>query len=65
MSCTSGRPYVGALGRQSSPSSQAEAASLRNDGLNESGSTSLAAVNISQRIEKGTSKWQLDRKSVV
>uniref|UniRef100_A0A2N9HU61 Uncharacterized protein n=1 Tax=Fagus sylvatica TaxID=28930 RepID=A0A2N9HU61_FAGSY len=62
VSCTSGRPYVGALGRQSSPSSQAEAASLRNDGLNESGSTSLAAVNISQRIEKGTSKWQLKGK---
>ncbi|KAF2323520.1 hypothetical protein GH714_035887 [Hevea brasiliensis] len=51
-----GRHQVGALGRHSSQSSQAEAVSLRNEVLNESGSTSSAAThvnNISQRIEKG------------
>ncbi|KAJ9179297.1 hypothetical protein P3X46_011105 [Hevea brasiliensis] len=60
-----GRHQVGALGRHSSQSSQAEAVSLRNEVLNESGSTSSAAThvnNISQRIEKGTSKWQLKGK---
>lgn len=61
MSLSSGRHHGGALGRQSSQSCQAEAVSLRNEGLNESVSTSSAAdhVNI---IEKGTSKWQLKGK---
>jgi hypothetical protein len=62
---SSGRPHGGALGRQSSQNNQVEAVSLRNEGLNESVSTSSAAVhvnNISQRIEKGTSKWQLKGK---
>ncbi|KAK9281541.1 hypothetical protein L1049_004444 [Liquidambar formosana] len=63
-SCSSGKPQVGVLGRQSSPSSRAEIVLMRNEGLHESGSTSSAAVhnNISQRIEKGTSKWQLKGK---
>lgn len=60
VSCSSGRSHVGALGRQSSQSSRAEAASLRNEGLNESGSTSLANVDVT--IEKDTSKWQLKGK---
>ncbi|XP_059456753.1 uncharacterized protein At1g51745-like [Corylus avellana] len=62
---SSGRPHGGALGRQSSQSNQVEAVSLRNEGLNESVSTSSAALhvnNINQRIEKGTSKWQLKGK---
>ncbi|KAG2728868.1 hypothetical protein I3760_01G223900 [Carya illinoinensis] len=65
VSVSSGRPHIAALGRQSSQSSPAEAVSLRHEGLNESGSTSSAAVhvnNITQRIEKGSSKWQLKRK---
>ncbi|XP_010654562.1 uncharacterized protein At1g51745 isoform X2 [Vitis vinifera] len=56
VSCSSGKPQVGGLGRQSSQSSQAETVSLRNEGLNESGSTSSEAVhtsNCNQRIEKG------------
>ncbi|XP_062155381.1 uncharacterized protein At1g51745-like isoform X2 [Alnus glutinosa] len=54
VSLSSGRHHGGALGRQSSQSCQAEAVSLRNEGLNESVSTSSAAVNnISPRIEKG------------
>ncbi|KAG6733517.1 hypothetical protein I3842_01G228200 [Carya illinoinensis] len=56
VSVSSGRPHIAALGRQSSQSSPAEALSLRHEGLNESGSTSSAAVhvnNITQRIEKG------------
>ncbi|KAF5466480.1 hypothetical protein F2P56_016401 [Juglans regia] len=56
VSFSSVRPHIAALGRQSSQSSPAEAVSLRHEGLNESGSTSSAAVhvnNISQRIEKG------------
>ncbi|KAL5755802.1 hypothetical protein ACOSQ2_020548 [Xanthoceras sorbifolium] len=60
-SCSSGKPQVVVSGRQSSQGSQVEATSLKNEGLNESGSTSSAAVhinNISQRMEKGTSKWQ-------
>ncbi|KAK4838759.1 hypothetical protein QYF36_016209 [Acer negundo] len=55
-SFSSGKPKVGVLGRQSNQDSQVEAISLKNEGLNESGSTSSAAVhvnNISQRIEKG------------
>ncbi|KAF2323536.1 hypothetical protein GH714_035955 [Hevea brasiliensis] len=45
------------IGEASSQSSQAEAVSLKNEVLNESGSTSSAAThvnNISQRIEKAT-----------
>ncbi|KAJ0075184.1 hypothetical protein Patl1_33377 [Pistacia atlantica] len=63
--CSSGRPQVGVLGRQSSQCSLGETVSLKNEGLNESGSTSSAAVhvnNISQRMEKDTSKWQLKGK---
>ncbi|XP_044496958.1 uncharacterized protein At1g51745-like [Mangifera indica] len=63
--CSTGRPEVGVLGRQSSQCSQGETVSLKNEGLNESGSTSSAAAhvnNISQRMEKGTSKWQLKGK---
>ncbi|KAJ7951662.1 Tudor/PWWP/MBT superfamily protein [Quillaja saponaria] len=59
--CSSGRPEVGALGWQSCNGSQVEAIPLRNDGLNESGSTSSApgvVNNSSDREEKGTSKWQ-------
>ncbi|KAJ9190297.1 hypothetical protein P3X46_001516 [Hevea brasiliensis] len=62
---SSGKHQVGGLGRQSSQSSQAEAVSLKNEGLNESVSASSAAThanNISQRMEKGTSKWQLKGK---
>ncbi|XP_038706827.1 uncharacterized protein At1g51745-like isoform X2 [Tripterygium wilfordii] len=49
-------PVVGALARQSSLSSQAEAMSLKNEGLNEFVSTSLAAVpdDLCQNPEKGT-----------
>ncbi|KAA8540310.1 hypothetical protein F0562_024127 [Nyssa sinensis] len=63
VSCSSQKPQVGA-GAQSSQSSQVETVSLVNEELNESGSTSSGAadINISQRIEKGTSKWQLKRK---
>ena len=65
VSCSSVKPQVDGLGRQSSQSSQAETVSLRNEGLNESGSTSSEAVhtsNCNQSIEKGTSKWQLKGK---
>ncbi|KAM5579313.1 uncharacterized protein ABKV19_009216 [Rosa sericea] len=61
--CSSGRPEIGAVARQSSRSSQAEAASLRNERLNESGPTSSAPMHdIGQSIEKGSSKWQLKGK---
>lgn len=49
------------LGRQSSQSSQVEAASLACNHVNESGCNSLAAVRVDQvgqKIDKGTSKWQ-------
>ncbi|XP_011011986.1 PREDICTED: uncharacterized protein At1g51745-like [Populus euphratica] len=62
MSCSSGRQQIGGLGGQSSQSRQAEAVLFKNEACNESGSSSLAVNcvynNISQRIEKGTSKWQ-------
>lgn len=50
--------------RQSSLNSHAEAVSLRNEGINETGSTSSEAMHtdIGQSIEKGTSKWQLKGK---
>ncbi|KAK4756611.1 hypothetical protein SAY87_006738 [Trapa incisa] len=61
-SCSSGRSPVGILGIQSSQISQAEAVSLHCEALNESVvSTSSAAIhvdNVTQRIEKNTSKWQ-------
>ncbi|KAH9664793.1 PWWP domain-containing protein [Citrus sinensis] len=56
-----GKPQVGVSGRQPSQCSEVEAVTLRNEGLNESGSPCSMAVhanNISQRMEKGTSKWQ-------
>uniref|UniRef100_A0A5B6YN51 PWWP domain-containing protein n=1 Tax=Davidia involucrata TaxID=16924 RepID=A0A5B6YN51_DAVIN len=59
VSCSVQKPLIGA-GAQSSQSSQVETVSLGNEEFNESGSTSSGAAdfNISQRIEKGTSKWQ-------
>ncbi|CAK7356817.1 unnamed protein product [Dovyalis caffra] len=66
VSCSSGRQQISGWGRQSSQSSQAEAVLVKKEACNESDSTSLAANcvynNISQRIEKGTSKWQLKGK---
>uniref|UniRef100_A0A5B6YNJ0 PWWP domain-containing protein n=1 Tax=Davidia involucrata TaxID=16924 RepID=A0A5B6YNJ0_DAVIN len=63
VSCSVQKPLIGA-GAQSSQSSQVETVSLGNEEFNESGSTSSGAAdfNISQRIEKGTSKWQLKGK---
>ncbi|XP_059641102.1 uncharacterized protein At1g51745-like [Cornus florida] len=63
VSCSSQKPQVGG-GVQSSQSSLVETISLGNEDL-ESGSTSSGAAdmnNISPRIEKGTSKWQLKGK---
>lgn len=64
--CSSRRCAVGASGRQSSQSSQAEPLCVSNELNNESGSTSSAVAdpesNISQSIEKGSSKWQLKGK---
>ncbi|XP_062087640.1 uncharacterized protein At1g51745-like isoform X2 [Humulus lupulus] len=64
VSCSSEKPQNGALRRQSSQISQAEAVSLRNEGINETGCTSSEAVHtdMEQRMEKGTSKWQLKGK---
>ncbi|XP_015866563.2 uncharacterized protein At1g51745 isoform X2 [Ziziphus jujuba] len=55
MPSSSGRPQIGSLRRQSSQSSLVEALSMKNEGINESGSTSSAAVHadIGPRIEKG------------
>ncbi|KAA8541711.1 hypothetical protein F0562_022863 [Nyssa sinensis] len=63
VSCSTQKPHIGA-GALSSQSSQVEPASLGNEEHNESGSTSSGAadINISHRIEKGTSKWQLKGK---
>uniref|UniRef100_A0A2P2LJH0 PWWP domain-containing protein n=1 Tax=Rhizophora mucronata TaxID=61149 RepID=A0A2P2LJH0_RHIMU len=58
------RHQRGGLRRQCSQSSQAEAMTLKNEGLNES-ATSLPSDhvnNIGQSIDKGTSKWQLKGK---
>ncbi|XP_043719844.1 uncharacterized protein At1g51745-like [Telopea speciosissima] len=54
----------GAVAGESSPYSQVRTISLRTDGLDESGSTSIVARvnNASRRIEKATSKWQLKGK---
>ncbi|XP_044486601.1 uncharacterized protein At1g51745-like [Mangifera indica] len=62
--CSSGRPQVGVLGRQSSQCSLEESIPSKNEGLNESGSTSSAAVHVNNicQMEKGTSKWQLKGK---
>ncbi|EXB31785.1 hypothetical protein L484_001821 [Morus notabilis] len=64
VNCSSGKPQAGALKRQSSQSSLVEAVLLRSEGIDETNSTSSEAVhpNIGQRIEKGTSKWQLKGK---
>ncbi|XP_057976920.1 uncharacterized protein At1g51745 isoform X2 [Malania oleifera] len=62
---SSAKPQGDAVGRQYCQSSQTEMVSLKNEEPNESGSTSSAAArinNVSQRIEKGTSKWQLKGK---
>lgn len=61
MPSSPGKPQVGVSGRQPSQCSEVEAVTLRNEGLNESGppcSMAVHANNISQRMEKGTSKWQ-------
>ncbi|PIN06862.1 hypothetical protein CDL12_20582 [Handroanthus impetiginosus] len=58
------KTQVGA-GAQSSQSSHVETISLGNEEHNESGSTSSGAAdvhNISQRMEKGASEWQLKGK---
>ena len=56
------RCAIGASGRRSSRSSQAELLCVSNELNNESGSTSSAVAdpesNISKTIEKGSSKWQ-------
>ncbi|GLU22361.1 hypothetical protein SLE2022_384420 [Rubroshorea leprosula] len=59
VSCSSDTPNVGCLGRQSSHSIKAV-----NEGHDELGSIQTEAinVNISQRIERDTSKWQLKGK---
>ncbi|KAF8400968.1 hypothetical protein HHK36_014271 [Tetracentron sinense] len=61
VSCSSGKLQPGAVGRQSSHCSQVGSLFLRNEGLDESGSTSFAGSDInnaSPRIENGDSKWQ-------
>ncbi|XP_010267045.1 PREDICTED: uncharacterized protein At1g51745-like [Nelumbo nucifera] len=59
-SCSSGKLQTGAVGMQASYCSQFGPTHLRAEGLDESGSTSFAALdcNASHRIEKGSSKWQ-------
>lgn len=65
VSCSSQKPHVGP-GGQSSQSSQVETVSVGNEELHESGSTSSGAAadidSINQRIENGSSKWQLKGK---
>ncbi|XP_068335331.1 uncharacterized protein At1g51745-like isoform X2 [Pyrus communis] len=61
--CSSGKPQIGALGRQSSQSRQPEAVSLKNERINEYGCTSSAALHdISISMVKGSSEWQLKGK---
>ncbi|KAF8388856.1 hypothetical protein HHK36_025536 [Tetracentron sinense] len=65
LSCSSGKLQAGAVGRQSSHCSQFGSLSLRNEGLDESGSTSFAGSDIndvSPNVEKGNSKWLLKGK---
>ncbi|KAF3669663.1 putative 60S ribosomal protein L28 [Capsicum annuum] len=67
VSCTSQKAQggVGAQSSQGSQGSQAEAMSFGSEELNDSGSTSSGSDDyqcFSQRMEKGTSKWQLKRK---
>ncbi|TYK03878.1 Tudor/PWWP/MBT superfamily protein, putative isoform 1 [Cucumis melo var. makuwa] len=60
---SSGRSTVGALGKQSSRSTPA--ASLENEATKEPGSSTSAATrndNTKQKIERGTSRWQLKGK---
>ncbi|XP_021629137.1 uncharacterized protein At1g51745 isoform X2 [Manihot esculenta] len=63
---SSGRHQIGGgFGKHCGQNNHAEAGPMKNEGLHESGSTSSAAThgtNVSQRIEKGTSKWQLKGK---
>ncbi|KAJ4823687.1 hypothetical protein Tsubulata_027688 [Turnera subulata] len=56
-----GKHQIGGFGQQAS---QAEALSVKIEGHDEPGSThpTTSYANISQRMEKGTSKWQLKRK---
>ncbi|XP_048432973.1 uncharacterized protein At1g51745 isoform X3 [Pyrus x bretschneideri] len=61
--CSSGKPQIGAMGRQSSQSRQAESVSLKNERINESGCTSSAALHdIGISIDEGSSKWRLKGK---
>ncbi|XP_022889575.1 uncharacterized protein At1g51745-like isoform X2 [Olea europaea var. sylvestris] len=64
ISCVSQKAQIGA-GAQSSQSSLVETLSLGNEELNESASTSSGTAdiyNISQRMDQGTSEWQLKGK---
>ncbi|CAN4086903.1 unnamed protein product [Withania somnifera] len=64
VSCTSQKAH-GGVGAQCSQGGQVEAVSLGSEELNDSGSTSSGSDDIhcfSQRMEKGTSKWQLKGK---
>lgn len=64
VSCTSQKAQ-GGVGAQSSQGSQVEAMSFGSEELNDSGSTSSGSDDFhcfSQRMEKGTSKWQLKGK---
>ncbi|KAL2539160.1 Tudor/PWWP/MBT superfamily protein [Abeliophyllum distichum] len=64
ISCAFQKAQIGA-GAQSSQSSLVETLSLGNEELNESASTSSDTAdihNISQRIDQGTSEWQLKGK---
>ncbi|KAK6911960.1 PWWP domain [Dillenia turbinata] len=65
MSCSSQKPQVASRQRQCSQNSQAEILPLKTEVLNKSASTSSMAVygnSISERMEKGTSKWQIKGK---
>ncbi|CAN1837019.1 Uncharacterized protein At1g51745 [Linum perenne] len=55
-----GQHPVNGSGEQSGPGCLAESASLQNEGLKESASAPIN--NISQKIESGTSKWQIKGK---
>lgn len=64
ISCASQKAHISAVA-QSSQSSLVETLSLGNEELNESASTSSGTAdihNISQRIDQGTSEWQLKGK---
>ncbi|CAI9773586.1 unnamed protein product [Fraxinus pennsylvanica] len=64
ISCASQKAHIGAVA-QSSQSSLVETLSLGNEELNESASTSSGTAdihNMGQRIDQGTSEWQLKGK---